>query len=63
MQSSSKKSKYHPAAEESAEIIRSISLVIFKKGIGLDNDYQPSHQTIPTEENHAATKVYTLKSK
>ncbi len=59
MQSSSKKSKYHPAAEESAEIIRSISRSDFQKGISLDNDYQPSHQTIPTEENHAATKVYT----
>ncbi len=58
MQASSKKSKYHPAAEESAEIIRSISRSDFQKGISLDSDYQPHNPTSPPEENQTSTKVY-----
>ena len=40
MAASSKKSKYHPAAEESAEVIRSISRSDFQKSMHLDaSDY------------------------
>jgi cytoskeletal protein RodZ len=42
MAASSKKSKYHPAAEESAEVIRSISRSDFQKSVHLD------HSEIPT---------------
>ncbi len=43
MAASSKKSKYHPAAEESAEVIRSISRSDFQKNIHFDHsEYSPS---------------------
>lgn len=59
MQASSKKSKYHPAAEESAEIIRSISRSDFQKGIHLDPDNSAHVSQVSTEEQHTSTKVYS----
>ncbi|WGL58516.1 helix-turn-helix transcriptional regulator [Pigmentibacter sp. JX0631] len=59
MQASSKKSKYHPAAEESAEIIRSISRSDFQKGINLDPDNSNHSPQNSAEESNSAAKVYS----
>lgn len=60
MQAASKKSKYHPAAEESAEIIRSISRSDFQKGISLDQDF--TEQDSIDDRQGQAVKVHNRTS-
>ncbi|BBH51761.1 helix-turn-helix domain-containing protein [Fluviispira sanaruensis] len=57
MSSSTKKSKYHPAAEESAEVIRSISRRDFQKVTGSDVPADFNSPASLTEEN-SQTKSY-----
>lgn len=63
MTASNKKSKYHPAAEESAEVIRSISRSDFQKGINLEtSDYgaSSSHMDDSMSANsNSSSKVYS----
>ena len=63
MSSSNKKSKYHPAAEESAEVIRSISRSDFQKGIHLEAA-ETKTSSVYSEDavasiSHANSKVYS----
>ncbi len=51
MASSSKKSKYHPAAEESAEVIRSISRSDFQKNMHFDQSEYNSAATGTDDSN------------
>ena len=46
MAASNKKSKYHPAAEESAEVIRLISRSEFQKGINLPSFFDMSKEQV-----------------
>ncbi|APJ02581.1 helix-turn-helix domain-containing protein [Silvanigrella aquatica] len=61
MASVSKKSKYNPAAEESAEVIRSISRSDFKKNSNYDSSYESTPSSF--DESHSlpnqTSKAYT----
>lgn len=61
MTASNKKSKYHPAAEESAEVIRSISRSEFQKGINLESSEYGSSSMHPDEPvpHIPSSKVYS----
>ncbi|WP_338636419.1 helix-turn-helix transcriptional regulator [Spirobacillus cienkowskii] len=60
MEASSKKSKYHPAAEESAEVIRSISRKEYQKNAQSEHpEYHSSTSDEPSFAQARNTKIYS----
>jgi hypothetical protein len=60
MEASSKKSKYHPAAEESAEVIRSIYRSEYQKNAHSDHpEYHSSASDEPSFAQARNTKIYS----
>jgi cytoskeletal protein RodZ len=63
MAASSKKSKYHPAAEESAEVIRSISRSDFQKSMNLDQSEYTVAATGTDDSNVVGNPTSSANSK